>query len=54
MITNELVCKPDGTQELVQKEVADDYFDVPTPEPTAEEKLRADVDFLAIMTGVEL
>ena len=26
----------------------------PEPEPTAEERLRADVDYLAIMTGVEL
>lgn len=26
----------------------------PEPEPTAEERLRADVDFLAIMTGVSL
>ena len=25
-----------------------------TPEPTAEEKLRADVDFLAMVTGVDL
>ena len=26
----------------------------PEPEPTGEEKLRADVDYLAAMTGVEL
>ena len=26
----------------------------PEPEPTAEERLRADVDYLAIKTGVEL
>lgn len=54
MIINELVCKPDGTQELQQREVSDDFFDTPTPEPTEAEKLRADVDFLAIMTGVTL
>ena len=26
----------------------------PEPEPSAEEQLRADIDYLAIMTGVEL
>lgn len=26
----------------------------PEPEPTAEEQLRADLDYLAVMTGVEL
>lgn len=32
MIIEILNCKPDGTQELIQKEVADDYF-----APTAQE-----------------
>lgn len=26
----------------------------PEPEPTAEEQLRADLDYLAVMTGVDL
>lgn len=28
MIVEVLVCRPDGTQELVQKEVPEDYFSV--------------------------
>ena len=54
MIINELVCKSDGTQEVAQREVPDNFFDVPKLSPTIEEKLRADVDFLAIMAGVTL
>ncbi len=54
MIIDELVCKPDGTQTIGQREVPDDFFTPPASEPTAEEKLRADVDFLAMVTGVEL
>lgn len=38
MIIQELVCKPDGTQEFVSREVPDDFFTPPTPEPTVEEK----------------
>ena len=54
MIIQELVCKADGTQETVQREVPDDFFAQPTPQPTETEKLRADIDFLAIMTGVTI
>ena len=41
MIIKVLECLPDGTQELVDREVADDYFDfppVPEAEPTEEQK----------------
>lgn len=41
MIINELICKPDGTQEIQQREVPDDFFNPPTQLPTTEEKLAA-------------
>ena len=53
-ITDTLIL-PDGTAEVRETEVADNYFDPPTaPPPTAEEKLRADIDYLAMVTGVTL
>jgi hypothetical protein len=36
------------------KEFYCEYIEIPVSAPTEMEKLRADVDFLAIMTGVEL
>lgn len=45
----------DGTaQERTAEEIAADRTAIPTPPPTAQEQLRADVDFIAAMTGVEL
>lgn len=36
------------------EEIETDRKNLPVPPPTEEEQLRADVDFLAVMTGVEL
>ena len=41
MTINELVCKPDGTQEIISREVPDDFFDISAPPPTAEERISA-------------
>lgn len=40
-----------ATAEELQAEYEANYVE---PEPTAEERLRADIDYLAIMTGVQL
>lgn len=57
MITQMLVCYPDGTQAMEDREVADDWFTpapaAPAP-PTEDEKLRADLDYVAMQTGVAL
>jgi len=37
-----------------EKEIAADRAAIPEPPPTAQEQLRADVDFLAAMQGVSL
>ena len=54
MIIQELVCAPDGTQTLRNREVPDAFFNEPTAQPTETDRLRADVDYLAVMTGVTL
>lgn len=40
--------------ERTEEEIAADRVALPVPAPTAEEQLRADVDYIAIMTGVSL
>ena len=40
--------------ERTEEEIAADRASLPTPAPTAQEQLRADVDFLAAMQGVAL
>lgn len=40
--------------ERTEEEIAADRAALPAPAPTAEEQLRADVDYIAIMTGVSL
>ena len=40
--------------ERTEEEIAADRAALPAPPPTAEEQLRADVDYIAIMTGVSL
>lgn len=40
--------------ERTEDEIAADRAALPAPPPTAEEQLRADVDYIAIMTGVSL
>lgn len=40
-----------ATEDELKAEREENYVE---PEPTAEERLRADIDFLAIMTGVAL
>ena len=58
MIIDVLVCKSDGTQVMEQREVPDTWA-VPEPEPTQTpaptdtERLRADVDYIAVMTNVD-
>jgi len=37
-----------------EEEIAADRAAIPSPPPTAQEQLRADVDFLAAMQGVSL
>ena len=55
MIIANTIIRPNGDIEVVDIEVADNYFDAPRPpQPTETEKLRADVDFLAMETGVTL
>ena len=44
MIIEVLVCGPDGTQHLEQREVPDDYLNVPEPEATP--------DYTAFMAGL--
>lgn len=39
MIIDVLQINADGTQELVQKEVPEDYYATPTPQPTPEDIL---------------
>ena len=41
-------------QEHTEDEIAADRAAIPAPPPTVQEQLRADVDFLAAMTGVTL
>lgn len=41
-------------QERTEDEIAADRAAIPAPPPTAQEQLRADVDFLAAMQGVTL
>ena len=40
--------------ERTEEEIAADRAAMPGPAPTAEEQLRADVDYIAVMTGVSL
>lgn len=40
--------------ERTEEEIAADRASLPAPAPTAQEQLRADVDFLAAMQGVSL
>ena len=40
--------------ERTEEELAADRAAMPGPAPTAEEQLRADVDYIAVMTGVSL
>lgn len=40
--------------ERTEEEIAADWAAIPAPAPTAQEQLRADVDFLAAMQGVSL
>ena len=46
----------DGTQVIsrTEEEIAADRAAIPAPPPSAQERLRADVDFIAVMTGVSL
>lgn len=37
-----------------EAEIAEDRASIPDPPPSAQEQLRADVDFIAAMTGVSL
>lgn len=41
-------------QERTAEEIASDRIAIPAPPPTEQEQLRADINFIAIMTGVEL
>lgn len=41
-------------QERTEEEIQEDRDAMPDPPPTAQEQLRADVDYLAIMTGIDL
>ena len=41
-------------QERTEEEIAADRAAIPAPPPTVQEQLRADVDFLAAMQGVDL
>lgn len=41
-------------QERTEGEIAADRAAIPAPPPTAQEQLRADVDFLAAMANIEL
>ena len=45
---------PDGTYEENCLAQIEEITNPPEPEPTAEEQLRADVDYIAAVTGVEL
>lgn len=48
--------KWDGVKAVprTEEEIAADLAAIPEPPPTPQEQLRADVDYIAIMTGVEL
>ena len=48
--------KWDGSQVVArsEEEIASDRAAIPAPPPSAQEQLRADVDFIAAMTGVTL
>lgn len=48
--------KWDGAQVIArsQEEIDADYAAMPKPAPTEQEQMRADIDFLAAMQGVEL
>ena len=41
-------------QERTEEEIQADRDAIPAPPPTVQEQLRADVDYLAIMTGIDL
>lgn len=41
-------------QERTEEEIQADRDAIPSPPPTEQEQLRADLDFIAAMTGVEL
>lgn len=43
-----------AAQERTAEEIAADMAAIPSPPPTEQEQLRADINFIAIMTGVEL
>ena len=48
--------KWDGSQIIprTKEEIEADRAAIPVPPPSAQEQLRADVDFIAVMTGVNL
>lgn len=52
MTITDKIIHSDGTAETREIEVAGNYFDVPTPQPTEAEKLQAQIDYLAMMTEV--
>lgn len=45
---------PDGSYEDNALAQIEEIVNPPEPEPTAEDRLRADVDYIAAMTGVNL
>lgn len=45
---------PDGNTINKTIKVPDNFFVTPLTPPTEQEQLRADIDFIALMTGVEL
>ena len=48
-------CMDNGViRECTSEELETERANFPVPEPTENEKLRADVDYIAVMTGIEL
>ena len=43
-----------AVQPRTEEEIAADRAAIPEPLPSAQEQLRADIDYIAVMTGVEL
>ena len=54
IVVETLICATNGEQMVGATEFPDDFFAPQPPQPTETEKLRADVDFLAMETGVTL
>ena len=50
----DIVLNEDGTEVVSFKATEIPVIETPEPEPTEAERLRADLDYLAIMTGVAL